>query len=127
YISGEEIPDRREYPAPDERNAARLRAAGVDFAIASYAHGLGNIASGITGKWLLIDAALAGGYGLDDESILRAVTIAPARILGVAQRVGSIEPGKDADIIILDGPPLSIKSWVERVYVDGELVHQRSP
>ncbi|MEP6692146.1 MAG: amidohydrolase family protein [Gemmatimonadaceae bacterium] len=127
YISGEEIPDRREYPAPDERNAARLAAAGVPFAIASYSHGLGAIASGVTGKWLLIDAAIAAGYGLSDDAVLRAVTLAPAQILGVADRVGSLEPGKDADVIVIDGPVLSIKSWVERVYVGGELVYSRGP
>lgn len=126
YISGEEIPDRHEYPAPDERNAARLAAAGVDVAIASYSHGLGAIASGVTGKWLLIDAALAGGYGMPDDVILKAVTINAARILGVDKRVGSLEVGKDADVIILDGTPLSIKSWVERVYINGELVHTRA-
>jgi imidazolonepropionase-like amidohydrolase len=126
FISGEEIPDLKEYPAPDERNAGWLQAAGVEVAIASYSHGLGGIASGITGKWLLIDAALAEGYGMPPDQILRAVTINAAEILGVANRVGSLAPGKDADVIVLDGPPLSIKSWVERVYVDGALVHQRA-
>jgi imidazolonepropionase-like amidohydrolase len=125
FISGDEIPDLKEYPAPDERNAAWLREAGVPIAIASYSHGLGGLAQPITGKWLLIDAALAEGYGLPEPEVLRAVTLYPAQILGVADRLGSLEPGKDADVIILDGPPLSIKTWVESVYVNGELVHQR--
>jgi imidazolonepropionase-like amidohydrolase len=126
FISGEEIPDLKEYPAPDERNAAWLAAAGVPVSIASYSRGLGSLAAGVTGKWLLIDAALAEGYGMSQDEILRAVTINPARVLGVADRVGSLEVGKDADVIVLDGPPLSIKTWVERVYVDGELVHTRA-
>ena len=125
FISGEEIPDLKEYPAPDERNAAWLRQAGVPIAIASYSHGLGGLAQPITGKWLLIDAALAQGYGLPEEEILRAVTLYPAQILGVASRMGSLEVGKDADVIVLDGPPLSIKTWVESVYVNGALVYQR--
>ena len=125
FISGEEIPDLKEYPAPDERNASWLRQAGVPIAIASYSHGLGGLAQPITGKWLLIDAALAQGYGLSEDEILRAVTLYPAQILGVANRVGSLEVGKDADVIVLDGPPLSIKTWVESVYVNGELVYQR--
>lgn len=125
FISGEEIPDLKEYPAPDERNAAWLRQAGVPIAIASYSHGLGGLAQPITGKWLLIDAALAQGYGLPEDEILRAVTLYPAQILGVANRLGSLEVGKDADVIVLDGPPLSIKTWVESVYVNGELVYQR--
>jgi imidazolonepropionase-like amidohydrolase len=127
FISGEEIPDLKEYPAPDERNAGWLAAAGVPVSIASYSRGLGNLAAGIAGKWLLIDAAIAEGYGMLADEILRALTINPARVLGVADRVGSLEAGKDADLIVLDGPPLSIKSWVERVYVNGELVHQRVP
>lgn len=127
FISGDEIPDLKEYPAPDERNAAWLQQAGVKVAIASYSHGLGSIASGITGKWLLIDAALAEGYGMAPDEILKAVTLYPAQILGIADRVGSLAPGKDADVIVLDGPPLSIKTWVEKVYVNGELVHTRAP
>ena len=125
FISGEEIPDLKEYPAPDERNAAWLRQAGVPIAIASYSHGLGGLAQPITGKWLLIDAALAQGYGLPEEEILRAVTLYPAQILGIANRLGSVEVGKDADVIVLDGPPLSMKTWVESVYIGGELVYQR--
>jgi imidazolonepropionase-like amidohydrolase len=126
FISGDEIPDLKEYPAPDERNAAWLRQAGVPIAIASYSHGLGGLAQPITGKWLLIDAALAQGYGLAEDEILRALTLYPAQILGVADRLGSLEPGKDADVIILDGPPLSMKTWVESVYVGGQLVYQRT-
>jgi imidazolonepropionase-like amidohydrolase len=125
FISGEEIPDLKEYPAPDERNAGWLAAAGVPVSIASYSRGLGNLAAGIAGKWLLVDAAIAEGYGMPSDEILRAVTINPARVLGVADRVGSLEAGKDADVIVLDGPPLSMKTWVERVYVNGELVHRR--
>lgn len=126
FISGEEIPDLKEYPAPDERNAGWLVAAGVPVSIASYSRGLGNLASGVAGKWLLIDAGIAEGYGMPQAEILRALTINPARVLGVADRVGSLEAGKDADVIVLDGPPLSMKTWVERVYVNGELVHTRA-
>jgi imidazolonepropionase-like amidohydrolase len=126
FISGEEIPDLKEYPAPDERNAGWLRQAGVPIAIASYSHGLGGLAQPITAKWLLIDAALAEGYGLSEDEILRAVTLYPAQILGVANRLGSLEVGKDADVIVLDGPPLRMKSWVERAYVDGVLAYERS-
>jgi imidazolonepropionase-like amidohydrolase len=60
---------------------------------------------------------------LRNKEVLRAATLAPAQILGVADRVGSLEVGKDADVIVLDGPPLSVKTWVQRVYVNGELVY----
>ncbi|MEQ9398780.1 MAG: amidohydrolase family protein [Longimicrobiales bacterium] len=125
WVSGEEIPDRGEYPTPDERRAARLVEAGVEIAIASFSRTFGTLGPAGSGKWLLLDAALAAGYGLDQDAVLRAVTLAPARILGVDDRVGSLEVGKDGDVVILDGPPLSVRSWVERVFVGGVEVYVR--
>ena len=125
YVSNEEIPDKQDYPKPDERLAARLTNAGVPTAMATFSRAFGTLAPAGTGKWLLIDAAIAAGYGMTDDQVLKAVTLVPAQILGVANRVGSLEPGKDADVIILDGPPLSVKTWVQRVYVNGELVHTK--
>lgn len=125
FVSNEEIPDRSEYPPVDERTPAKLKAAGVKVAIATFSRAFGRLAPGGTGKWLLVDAATAGGYGMSDEDILKAVTINAAEILGVSDRIGSLAAGKDADVIVLDGPPLSIKTWVERVYINGELVHTR--
>lgn len=94
-------------------------------ALASVSRAFGSLAPAGTSKWLLLDAAVAAGYGMSEPDILRAVTLTPAEILGVANRVGSLTVGKDADVVVLDGPPLSIKTWVERVYVNGELVHQK--
>ena len=125
YVSNEEIPDKQDYPKPDERLAARLTNAGIPTAMATFSRAFGTLAPAGTGKWLLIDAGIAAGYGMTDEQVMRAVTLVPAQILGVADRVGSLEVGKDADVIVLDGPPLSVKSWVQRVYVNGELVHTR--
>lgn len=125
YVSNEEIPDKQDYPKPDERLAARLTNAGIPTAIATFSRAFGTLAPAGTDKWLLIDAAIAAGYGMTDDQVLKAVTLVPAQILGVADRVGSLEVGKDADVIILDGPPLSVKTWVQRVYVNGELVYTK--
>jgi imidazolonepropionase-like amidohydrolase len=125
WISGEEIPDRSEYVSPDERRAARLHAAGVKIAIASFSRSFGALGPSGSGKWLLLDAALAAGYGLAEADVLRAVTLNPAEILGVEDRVGSLEVGKDGDVVILDGPPLGVRTWVERVFVGGEEVFVR--
>ncbi|MBI3790946.1 MAG: amidohydrolase family protein [Gemmatimonadetes bacterium] len=125
YVSNEEIPDKQDYPPVDERLAGRLTAAGVTTAIASFARAFGTLAPAVSGKWLLLDASIAAGYGMADADVLKAVTLVPATILGIADRVGSLEVGKDADVIVLDGNPLSVKTWVERAYVNGELVHQR--
>jgi imidazolonepropionase-like amidohydrolase len=125
YVSNEEIPDRQDYPKPDERLAGKLTNAGITTAFATFSRSFGSLAPAGTGKWLLIDAGIAAGYGMTEDQVLKAVTLVPAQILGVADRIGSLEVGKDADVIVLDGPPLSIKTWVQRVYVNGELVHTK--
>ena len=123
FVSGGEVSSTPELlRVMDERNAAMLAKAGVKIAIASYGFGFGGFGDAVQGKWLLLEAGLATGFDLPDEEALKAVTINAAEILGVADRVGSLEPGKDADVLILDGYPLNAKTWVEKVFVDGELV-----
>ena len=56
---------------------------------------------------------------MDPFSALKAITINPARHLGVEDRVGSIEPGKDADIVVMDGCCFEIGSKVEHVFING--------
>ena len=68
------------------------------------------------------NAALATAYGLDPTEALRALTINPARIWGVADRYGSIEPGKVANVIVTTGDPLDVRSVVRHLFVRGELV-----
>lgn len=82
-------------------------------------------AIGQTISFLPICAALAAKHGLPYEEALKAITINAAEILGVADRVGSIEKGKDADIRILDGDPLDLKTKVEMVIIDGQIVYTR--
>ena len=125
FVSNEEIPDRSDYPPVDETTTAKLVKGGVKTAIASFSRAFGTLAPSGSSKWLLIDASVAAGYGLSEAEVLRAVTLTPAEILGVANRVGSLTVGKDADVIVLDGPPLSVRSWVTRAYIGGELVHQK--
>ncbi|HHU92662.1 MAG TPA: amidohydrolase [Halanaerobiaceae bacterium] len=71
---------------------------------------------------LPIYAALAVKEGMPEEETLKAITINPAIILGIEDRVGSIEAGKDADIVIFDGHPLNIQSKVKGVFINGERV-----
>ncbi len=125
FVSGAEIPDPDQYPAPDERNAGWLTENGIKVAFGSFSRVFGSLARGIGGQWLLLDAAIAAGHGLGEDDVYRAVTLSGAEILGVSDRVGSIEVGKDADVIVLDGNPLSITTWVELVYVNGQLVYER--
>lgn len=126
FVSGGEVSSTPELlRVMDERNAAILSKAGVKIAMASFGFGFGGFGDAVQGKWLLLEAGLATGFDLPDDEALRAVTINAAQILGVADRVGSLEPGKDADIIILDGYPLNVKTWVEKVFINGEPVFSK--
>ena len=72
-------------------------------------------------RFLALNAGLAVREGLDEIEGLKAITINPARILGVDDRVGSLEAGKDADLVIFSGHPLQTLSRTELVMVDGEI------
>ncbi len=69
---------------------------------------------------------LAIREGLPQDRALETVTINPAGILGVADRVGSLEAGKDADFVVLDGDPWDARSAVTETYIDGEKVFERT-
>lgn len=109
----------------NERNAALLTEAGVKIAFGSHSLDYGGSGKNTQGRWLLLDAALATSFGLSEEAALRALTINAAEILGVDERTGSLEKGKDADVIILSGHPLKVESHVEQVFVDGILSYSR--
>lgn len=68
-------------------------------------------------------AGLAVRYGLSEEAALRAITLAPAKIMEVDDRIGSIEVGKDADLVLWQGHPFHTTSKPEWVMVDGALNH----
>lgn len=72
---------------------------------------------------LRLTAATARRAGLSDQRIIEAITRVAAEILGVNDRVGSLESGKDADILVLTGDPLATSSHVQRVYVGGRLAY----
>lgn len=90
--------------------------AGVKFAIQTDA-------PGSTIRFLPICAALSVKEGLPYDYALKAITIIPAEILGVSDRVGSLEVGKDADLRLLSGDPLEFMTKCQKVIIDGEVVH----
>lgn len=73
-------------------------------------------------KYLPLCAGLAVKAGMDPFEALKAITINPAEHIGVADRVGSLEVGKDADIVVTDGCPFSVETEVKAVYINGEKV-----
>lgn len=75
----------------------------------------------ISGSQQLEQARFACRFGLDGEKALQAITKSPAQILGVDDKVGTIEPGKDADLVALNGDPLEFTTAIEWVMVDGKI------
>lgn len=69
---------------------------------------------------LTTQASATVHYGLDEKTAIEGLTIVPARNIGMASRLGSLEPGKDADIVIRTGPPLDLRSAVVFVLIDGK-------
>jgi imidazolonepropionase-like amidohydrolase len=98
-------------------NPGRLAAAGVTIAVTTD-HPVVPI------HFLIHQVTLAVKEGLDRETALRSVTINPARIIGVADRLGSIAPGKDADLVIWSGDPLDVMSRAERAYIEGREIYR---
>jgi imidazolonepropionase-like amidohydrolase len=94
--------------------ARRLHDAGVPFALSS--HGSASHASRLP-----MQAGYAMRGGLPFEAALEAVTIQAARLLGVEERIGSVEVGKDADLVLWSGEPFEPSSRVIGVLVDGVL------
>lgn len=80
----------------------------------------------IDSRMMFRQAALAVRGGMSREGALKALTINPAKQVGLDDRIGSLEPGKDADFVMFDGDPLSIYSKVQQTWVEGELVFDRS-
>jgi imidazolonepropionase-like amidohydrolase len=76
-------------------------------------------------KYLTINAALAVREGMPEEDALKAITINSAEIIGVADRVGSLEVGKDADVVIFSGHPFDYDTVTELVLVDGKVAYRR--
>ena len=74
---------------------------------------------------LFLQGTMSARYGADGYNMLRATTISPARAFGIDKRVGSLEVGKDADIVIRSGDPLDPRSRVELVLIDGRVQYDR--
>ncbi len=98
---------------------AILERAGVDVAF--------NTDDSVTDSRLLFrGAAMAVRYGMSREKAIEGLTLAPARMLGLEDRVGSLENGKDADFVILSGDPLSVYTKVEQTWVEGTMIYDRA-
>jgi imidazolonepropionase-like amidohydrolase len=102
-----------------EENAAILDKAGVEVAI--------NTDDFITeSRFFLRTGAIAVRGGMSEDRALRALTLNPAHMLHLEDRLGSLEKGKDADFVVLSGAPFSVYTHVLETYIDGLKVFDRS-
>lgn len=109
------LPRRRgdDYDAPYTL-CERLREAGIKFCISSSSRfGASSVRN------LPYHAATAAAYGLPEDEALKAITLYPAQILGVADRVGSLKVGKDATLFIASGDPLETPTQISAAYIQG--------
>jgi len=73
-----------------------------------------------------VQVGLAVRQGLDPRDALRALTLGAAQLYGLDDRVGSIEKGKDADLVFLSGDPFTLSTRVKRVMIDGKVVFEEA-
>lgn len=79
----------------------------------------------IPAEELFLQAGMAVRYGFDASNLetVRGLTIIPAKTAGIADRLGSLEAGKDADVVILTGDPADPRTWVSKVFIHGKRVY----
>lgn len=114
-----DLPRTFEIVGASLENAARLRAAGVEIAIVSPdpAHRV---------RELRYEAGSAVAQGLPYAAALEAITVAPARIFGLADQLGSLQPGRVADLVVWDGDPLEPRTLPTQIFIDGIVQPLRS-
>jgi imidazolonepropionase-like amidohydrolase len=94
---------------------SKMQKAGIKFAIST-----GDFGAEV--RDLPYHAGLASAYGLSKEEALKAVTLYPAQILGVADKIGSIETGKIANIVVTDGDMLEARTNIKYLFINGRLL-----
>lgn len=106
--------------------SAYLEKAGVPFAVATQMNtvSLDGVYGGRDLTGLSLEAAFAVRGGCSEKTALAGLTIVPARLLGLEQKIGSIEEGKDADLLIQNGPPLDYRTSVQTVFVKGKVYYE---
>jgi imidazolonepropionase-like amidohydrolase len=103
-----------------QENAGLLRRAGVTVVIIGNAGGGDEEAFNV--RNVRFEAGNAVAYGMSREDALRAITLTPAEVFGVADRIGSLQPGKDADVVVWSGDPFEFATQPEHVFIRGREV-----
>ncbi len=116
------LPQRWEAFDINYHTAAALAAHGVTFAFDPGGWGPGNR----NVRNLPVPASISVAHGLSEEDAIKAMTIFPARILGIADRIGSLEIGKVANVVIWTGSPIQLSSRIDTVIIEGKVVPMTS-
>jgi imidazolonepropionase-like amidohydrolase len=107
-----------------QENAGLLRRAGVTVAVVGNAGGGDEDAFNV--RNVRFEAGNAVAYGMTREDALRSITLTPAEVFGVADRIGSLQQGKDADVVVWSGDPFEFASQPEHVFIQGREVRAPS-
>jgi imidazolonepropionase-like amidohydrolase len=111
-----------DFPHPDGRYdavyslPAELQKRGVKIAISSSGGGEGG------SRNLPYAAGYAVAYGLPYDEALKAITLNPAEMFGLADKLGSLDVGKAGDVVVANGDPLDVRTSVKQVFIDGNAI-----
>lgn len=117
------LPPRRDDPYDSQfSNAAQLQQAGVRFCIAR----AGRESESAHERNMPFEASMSASFGLPKDEALKAVTLYPAQLLGVADQLGSLEVGKAATLMVTNGDPLDFPTNIETAFIDGRQIDLRN-
>ena len=121
-------PGREDTSGSSIELAGYLEKTGVPFAVVTQKNNVSmdGVDGGRDLTGFALEAAFAVRGGCSEKTALAALTINPAKMLGLENRIGSIDVGKDADLLVLNGPPLDYRSYVETAYVGGKVAYERN-
>jgi imidazolonepropionase-like amidohydrolase len=119
-------PELAYWETDEETHEEVRRIAALPFSKAGVKFALQSDPSSFGASLLWYQAATAVKHGLSRADALKAITLWPAEILGVGNRLGSLEKGKDATFVLLTGDPLDAQTWVDQVWIDGKPAYDRT-
>jgi len=117
------IPDSFATLNQRQENAALLRKAGVKVALVGNGDG---DESHFNARNLKYEAGNAVAYGMSWDDALRAITLTPAELFGLSDRIGSLQAGRDANIVVWSGDPFEFSTQVEHVFIKGREIKEKS-
>ena len=109
----------------EEQNAEEMKVVPIIFHEAGVKFAFQTDTSRYGRRYLWYQAATAVKYGMSRTEALKSITLYPAQFIGIDDRFGSIETGKEANLIFLTGDPLDAQTWVDKVMLAGEVVYEK--